>query len=88
MLHAIDVPADRVPDPIKLDPDGIYDDDSLYGTLGISPRTLSKARGNGQLRYSRKGQCTLYVGRWVIDWILADGSHATGDSRRREGVPA
>jgi hypothetical protein len=58
----------------RIDPDSIYDDDSLYAALGVSAQTLLRARRDGQLRYTRKGHRILYLGRWVMDWLEADAT--------------
>jgi hypothetical protein len=57
---------------IRIDPDGIYDDDLLYGELGVSAQTLARARREGDLRFTRKGKRVLYLGQWVLDWLQAD----------------
>lgn len=57
---------------VVLEPDGFYDDGSLYLALGLTPATLARARRSGQLRFTRKGKRTLYLGQWVLDWIKAD----------------
>ena len=63
-----------------IEPDGIYDDGSLHLALGVTPATLARARRSGELRFSRKGKRTFYLGKWVLDWIQADArqevSHA------------
>ena len=65
---------------IRIDQDSIYDDDSLYSALGVSARTLSRARQKGQIRFSRKGKRILYLGQWVLEWIRTDGSSQEGAS--------
>jgi hypothetical protein len=62
------------PNAIHLDPDAIYDDDHLFVVLGVTARTLSKARQSQQLRFSRKGQRILYLGRWIFDWLERDSA--------------
>ena len=57
---------------VSIAPDGIYDDGALYLALGLTPATLSQARRSGELRFTRKGKRTLYLGQWVLDWIKAD----------------
>jgi hypothetical protein len=57
---------------IQIDPTGIYDDALLYGALEVSAATLTKARREGRLRYSRQGKRILYLGAWVLAWIEAD----------------
>jgi hypothetical protein len=68
---------------IRIEPDGIYDDASLYGALEVSAATLARARRDGRLRYSRQGRRVLYLGQWVLEWLKADGErrevqHAAG----------
>lgn len=59
---------------IQIEPNAIYDDDVLFSTLGVTSRTLSKARQAKQLRFTRKGQRVLYLGKWVLDWLAADSA--------------
>ena len=40
--------------------------------LGLTHATLARARRDGDLRYARKGQRVLYLGRWVVEWISID----------------
>ena len=54
---------------IQIDANAIYDDDLLFSLLGVSSRTLLKARKAKQLRYTRKGQRVLYLGEWILDWL-------------------
>jgi hypothetical protein len=53
-------------------PIGIYDDAALHAVLAISGQTLARARKDGALRYTRKGQRILYLGQWVLDWLTED----------------
>ena len=57
---------------VSIAPDGIYDDGALHLALGLTPATLAQARRAGELRFTRKGKRTLYLGQWVLDWIRAD----------------
>lgn len=57
---------------VSIAPDAIYDDGALYLALGLTPATLAQARRSGGLRFTRKGNRTLYLGQWVLDWIKAD----------------
>ena len=56
----------------KIDPAAWYDDDAICAALDFSYQSLSRARRDGSLRYSRKGNRTLYLGQWLIDWLTAD----------------
>lgn len=55
--------------PVRIDPDGIYDDGVLVLILGLTHAALQKARRDGQLRHTRRGRRILYRGQWVIDWL-------------------
>jgi hypothetical protein len=59
------------PAVIQIDPKGVYDDDLLYLALGLSARTLARARRDCQLKFTRKGNRTFYLGEWVLDWLTA-----------------
>ncbi len=58
----------------KIDPDGWYDDTSIYTALEVSSQTLARARREGRLRHSKKGNRILYLGRWLIDWLTTDSA--------------
>jgi hypothetical protein len=58
-------------EPVTIAPDGLYDDTSLFETLGLTPTALASARRAGTLRYTRQGKRTLYLGRWILDWLEA-----------------
>jgi hypothetical protein len=51
---------------------GWYDDEALYAELGISAQALAKARRERSLRFTRRGNRTLYFGQWVLAWLLGD----------------
>jgi hypothetical protein len=55
--------------PIVILPEAIYDDVWLCNHLGVSFQTLGRARKSGELRFTRKGQRTLYLGSWVLGWL-------------------
>lgn len=57
---------------VLIDPASIYDDDVLLSALELSPAVLRRARCSGELRHTRKGKRTLYLGQWVIDWLLGE----------------
>jgi hypothetical protein len=60
-------------------PTGIYDDTALYEVLGITGPALARARRDGELKYTRKGNRTLYLGEWVLAWL-------TGEAAPRKGA--
>jgi hypothetical protein len=59
---------------VSIQPDAVYDE-RLFQALEVSAATLVRARREGRLRYTRKGKHTLYLGRWVLDWLGADTGH-------------
>ena len=69
-------------EPISIQPDAVYDDGSLHLALGLTPSTLANARRAGELRFTRQGKRTLYLGQWVLEW-LRDSSQAADT---RQGV--
>jgi hypothetical protein len=71
-------------EPISITPDAVYDDGTLYLSLGLTPAALSKARRAGELRFTRQGKRTLYLGQWVLDWLQATAT--TNAGRQPQGV--
>ena len=64
----------------RLDPLGVYDDGTLHLLLGLSQTALVNARRAGEIRHTRKGHRTLYLGQWVLDW-LESTSQQDSDNR-------
>ena len=60
--------------PVKIDPDALYDDGSLSVALGLRANTIDKARKSGELRSTKRGGRPLYLGRWVHEWLTAEPS--------------
>jgi hypothetical protein len=56
-------------EPVCIEPNGLYDDTSLYEALGLTPNALASARRKGTLRYARQGKRTLYKGEWILAWL-------------------
>jgi hypothetical protein len=57
--------------PITIDPAGWYTDGQARLLLDLPSATLARARRAGELRHARRGQRTLYLGRWLLDWLEA-----------------
>jgi hypothetical protein len=57
---------------IRLVQEALYDDDLIFAALGVSAATLTRARRQGRLRYTRQGRRILYLGQWVLDWLTAE----------------
>jgi hypothetical protein len=60
-------------DPLRIEPDAIYDDGMLCLSVGLTHAALATARRTGRLRYTRAGNRTLYLGRWVLAWLESTG---------------
>jgi hypothetical protein len=58
-------------EPVSIDPEALYDDGSLRQALGLTEAALATARRAGTLRYTRQGKRTLYLGKWILDWLEA-----------------
>jgi len=56
-------------EPIRIEPEALYDDGSLRQAIGVTPAALAAARRAGLLRYSRAGKRTLYKGEWISAWL-------------------
>jgi hypothetical protein len=65
----------------RIDVDAFYDADSLRHSLGMRVGTLDRARKNGELHFTKCGGRVLYLGQWVVDWLM----RARGP-RRHEGL--
>ena len=62
---------------MQIDHREVYDDAALVLGLGLSSRTLTRARRKGRLRYTRQGHRILYLGRWILEWLEVES--LTGD---------
>jgi hypothetical protein len=56
---------------VELKPEAIYTTDAL-GDFGLSAAALRRARLAGKLRFTRQGNKTLYLGRWLLDWLESE----------------
>lgn len=65
-------------EPIRIDPDLFYDDGYLVLTVGVTHAALTRARRRGELRFTRRGAKSLYLGRWVLDWLEGEPRAAKG----------
>jgi hypothetical protein len=67
--------------PVSIDPQAVYDDGALHCELGLSSAALARARRAGELRYVRKGNRTLYLGEWVLEWLQADAAKGGANAK-------
>jgi hypothetical protein len=56
-------------EPVLIAPEAVYDDGTIRQTLGLTDATLAAGRRAGTLRYVRRGKRTLYLGRWILEWL-------------------
>lgn len=54
---------------VDINPDAVFDDGSLHIAMGLSPSAIARARREGHLRYRRIGKRTLYLGKWILEWL-------------------
>jgi hypothetical protein len=67
----------------RIESDAIYDDTLLYRELRITSAVLARARKSGELRYTRRGNRTLYLGQWIRNWLQLDNpAQEEGDATR------
>lgn len=57
---------------LLIEPTAIYDDGAIALALDIRLATLARARREGKLRFTRKGQRVFYLGAWIIEWMQTD----------------
>jgi hypothetical protein len=70
-------------EPVLIAPEALYDDGSLHQVLGLTDAALANARRAGTLRYTKQGQRTLYLGKWILDWLESQAEHG---ARQPKGV--
>ncbi|MGA2701532.1 MAG: hypothetical protein ABSH35_10600 [Isosphaeraceae bacterium] len=69
-------------EPVRIEPEALYDDGALRQALGLTARALAAARRAGLLRFTRQGKRTLYKGAWILAWL-----DATPESHRTAAGP-
>jgi hypothetical protein len=53
-------------------PENWYDGAALTYGLHVPEATLARARREGRLRFSRRGNRVFYRGSWVLDWLSGE----------------
>jgi len=72
-------------EPVRIEPDALYDDGSLRRALGLTSASLAAARRAGLLRFTSQGKRTLYKGAWILDWLDAPTEpHQTAAGREAD----
>jgi hypothetical protein len=74
-------------EPVRIEPDALYDDGSLYQLIGLTQTSLLAARRGGRLRYSRQGNRVIYLGCWILQWLesTGEGPRLTSPASPAEG---
>lgn len=62
--------------PYVIDIAAMYDDKTLCQALGLKSGSLDRARRTGELRFTRRGGKTLYLGEWVKTWLTREAEPA------------
>jgi hypothetical protein len=68
-------------EPVRIEPEALYDDGALHVVLGLTDTTLANARRAGTLRFTRRGRRTLYFGRWFVAWLESQAAAQTEAAR-------
>jgi hypothetical protein len=71
-------------EPVRIEPEALYDDGALRQSLGLTAAALASARRTGSLRYTRTGKRILYKGAWVLSWL--DKAAGTAPVPRQEAA--
>ena len=62
-----------MPETLPISPDTVYTEGAVALALDLPTATLRRARREGRLRFTRQGPRVLILGRWLLDWLTADG---------------
>lgn len=54
-----------------IDPNGVYSLDDVAAIMGTSRRGIARAVKEDGLAYSRRGNRRVFLGQWVLEWIVA-----------------
>jgi len=73
--------------PCRIDVDAFYDADSLRHSLGMRVGTLDRARKNGELHFTKCGGRVLYLGQWIVDWLVRNAEEGPRPPRARRKTP-
>lgn len=65
-------------EPIRIEPDALYDDGALRQCIGVTPSALAAARRDGTLRFTRVGKRIFYRGEWIAEWLDAAARKVEG----------
>lgn len=68
-------------DVFVIEPSAVYSDADVRLGLGLTSATLTRARREGRLRFSRQGHSFLYRGQWLMDWLEQDADARQSVSR-------
>jgi hypothetical protein len=63
---------------LPIEAQAIYTEGAIALALGIPLATLSRARREKTLRFTRKGRRVLILGQWLLDWMESDAEWQKG----------
>ncbi len=59
-------------DVFVIEPSAVYSEADVRLGLGLTSATMTRARREKRLRFSRQGNSFLYLGQWLLDWLEED----------------
>jgi hypothetical protein len=59
-------------EPVRIEPEALYDGPALRLALGVTSATLVAARKSGALKFTQRGARTFYKGAWILAWLESD----------------
>jgi hypothetical protein len=69
---------------LSIDPDTVYSEGAVSLALDLPLSTLLRERREGRLRYTRKGNRVLILGRWLLTWL--EHEDGRGNPRKEGGA--
>jgi hypothetical protein len=64
-----------------IDPNSVYTEGAISIALDIPLATLTRARREGRLQFTRKGKRVLLFGQWVLNWLKIDSPKGADHGR-------
>lgn len=58
--------------PYQIVPTAFYDDSTLVRQMGLTYGAIDRARKSGELRFTKRGGRTLFLGAWVQSWLACE----------------
>jgi hypothetical protein len=58
--------------PYQINPTAFYDDSTLVRQLGLTYGAIDRGRKSGELKSTKRGGRTLFLGAWVQAWLACE----------------